>query len=61
VQKLVDQWNADEHHWRSLRGRRILRRLARKSLTTDQHRALDQLEFARTRPPVDCVGEPLPG
>jgi len=61
VQKLVDQWNADERHWRSLRGRRLLRRLTRKGLTADQHRVLDQREFARTRTPVDCIGEPLPG
>ena len=61
VQRLVDQWNADEAVWRTLELGRRLRRSLHRKLTKDQHCELDLREFARAKPPVDCIGEPLPG
>lgn len=60
VQRLVDQWNADEALWRKLELRRRLRRATRRKLSETQHRELDLREFARAKPPVDCIGEPIP-
>jgi len=57
VQRLVDQWNADGGLWQKLAPRRRLRRAARKNLTEAQLRELDLREFARTKPPVECIGE----
>ena len=55
VQQLADQFNADERLWRSLEPRRRLRRKGRLRLSARQHRLLDLLEFAKVRPPQDCV------
>lgn len=60
VQRLVDQWNVDEKLWRKLEPRRRLRRTVRRKLTKAQHRKLDLREFAKAKPPVDCLGQPLP-
>ena len=60
VQRLVDQWNADEKFWRELEPRRRLRRTLRRKLTEKQHRELDLREFAKAKPPADCIGEPFP-
>lgn len=60
VQRLVDQWNADERLWQKLELRRRLRRARRKNLTEAQLRELDLREFAIAKHPADCIGQPLP-
>lgn len=60
IQRLVDQCNADERLWEQLEPRRRLRRALRKQLTEKQHHELDLREFARAKPPADCIGAPLP-
>ena len=60
VQRLVDQWNADERLWKKLEPLRRLRRARRKNLTEAQLRELDLREFAKSRPPADCIGQTLP-
>ena len=57
VQRLVDQFNADERLWKKLEPKRRTRRklwprLARKELSR-----LDLLEFAKAKPPPDCIGQ----
>ena len=56
IQQLADQFNADELLWRSLEPKRRRRRKGRLRLSAKQHRLLDLLEFAKVRPPQDCVG-----
>ncbi len=56
VQRLVDQFNADERVWRSLEGKRKRRRKLGPRMPKKRHKQLDQLEFARARQPQDCVG-----
>ena len=56
IQRLVDQFNADERLWRSLAKERRERRTGQQRLSTKQHRLLDLLEFAKARPLQDCVG-----
>jgi hypothetical protein len=60
IQPLVDQFNADEAHWRGLEPRRRLRRKILRRLKKKEHRALDLLEFAKLRPAGDCVGRIMP-
>jgi hypothetical protein len=55
LQRLVDQFNADEQLWRKLARRRRGRRL-RPGLSRKQLKALDLLEFAKARLP-ECVGQ----
>jgi hypothetical protein len=57
IQKLVAQFNADERLWRSLDGRRRLRRKLYPRLSAKRRKQLDLLDFAKTRPPQDCTGE----
>jgi len=56
VQRLIDQFNADERVWRSLAKERRQRRKGRPRLSAGQHRLLDLLECAQARPPQDCIG-----
>jgi hypothetical protein len=58
LQRLIDEFNADEAVWRSLEPRRKLRRKILRRLTEKQHDALDLLEFAAKRPLEDCIGRP---
>ena len=44
TQRLADQFNADERLWKKLEPRKMLKKL-------------DLLEFARERPPLECVGQ----
>lgn len=60
IQRLVDQFNADEAHWRSLEPRRRLRRRILRRLKKKEHRALDLLEFPRLRPADDCIARIMP-
>ena len=55
IQRLVDQFNADEQLWRQLARKRRARRL-RPGLSRKQLKALDLLEFAKARLP-ECVGQ----
>ncbi|MEX1139695.1 MAG: hypothetical protein WEF53_10175 [Bacteroidota bacterium] len=55
-QQLADQFNHDEAFWRSLAGRRRLRRKLLPWLTRREQKELDLLEFSRLRPLDDCVG-----
>ncbi len=56
TQRLVDQFNADERLWIKLEPRRRVRRKLRPSLSRKKLKELDLLEFATTRPPLDCIG-----
>ena len=56
AQRLIDRFNRDEAHWRSLENRRKLRRELFKELKEKQHKQLDLLEFATSRTPDDCIG-----
>jgi hypothetical protein len=58
TQRLVDQFNADERLWKKLEPRRRARRkLLRWFLSPEKLKKLDLLEFARERPPLECVGQ----
>jgi len=56
TQLLADRFNADERFWEKLKKKRNLRRRLLSWLTEEEHLALDQLEFSRTRTPDDCIG-----
>jgi hypothetical protein len=57
TQRLVDQFNADERLWKSLDPSRRARRKIRPRLSRRQIKTLDLLEFAKARPPQDCIGQ----
>jgi len=59
TQRLVDQFNADEQLWKTLEPARRARRKMRPRLSRKQSKALDLLEFAKARPPQDCVGHKI--
>lgn len=50
TQWLVDEFNAAERHWESLEGKRQLRSSMRPELSEEDLKALDLLDFERTRP-----------
>ena len=56
TQRIVDQFNADERLWEKLEPRRELRRKFHPRLSKKKLKRLDLLEFARARPPQECVG-----
>ena len=57
TQRLVDQFNAAEQLWKKLAPRRRVRRkLLKYFLSRKQLKQLDLLEFARERPPLECIG-----
>ena len=57
TQRLVDQFNADERLWKKLEPRRRLRRKLRPRLSKEKLEKLDLAEFAKARPPLECVGQ----
>ena len=57
TQRLVDQFNADERLWKKLEPRRRARRKLRPRLSKKKLKKLDLLEFAKARPPQDCIGQ----
>ena len=57
IQKLVAQFNADELLWRSLEGKRLLRRMLHPRIRAKRRKLLNLLDFAKARPPQDCIGE----
>ena len=56
TQQLVAQFNADEELWLSLESKRRRRRKLHLRMSVKLKRQLDLLEFARARPPQDCIG-----
>ena len=60
VQQFVTQFNADEQLWRSLEGKRRLRRRLYPRLSDKLRKQLDLLDFAMARPLEDCVGSLSP-
>ena len=56
TQRLVEQYNADERLWEKLEPRRRARRKLLTVLSEEKLKKLDLLEFARARPPQECVG-----
>ena len=57
TQRIVDQFNADERLWEELEPRRELRRKLRPRLSKKKLKKLELDEFARARPPRECVGQ----
>jgi len=57
AQRLVDQFNADERLWKKLEPRRRAQRKLRPRRSRKKLKKIDLLEFARARPPQDCIGE----
>lgn len=56
AQRLVGLFNDNEHLWKSLAGKRRLRRTLLPRLSRGVHRRLDVLDFETACPPQDCVG-----
>jgi len=56
TQRLADQFNADERLWKKLEPRRRLRRKAKPRLSRKKLKKLALAEFAKARPPQDCIG-----
>jgi hypothetical protein len=56
TQQLVAQFNADEELWFTLESKRRRRRKLHPRMSVKLKRLLDLLEFARARPPQDCIG-----
>ena len=55
-QSRVDQFNADERLWQKLEPRRQARRKLRPRLSRKKLKEMDLAEFAKARPPRDCIG-----
>ena len=56
VQRLADQFNADERLWESLETLRRLRRKLHPRMKARKRKKLDLLDFANTQSPKDCIG-----
>jgi len=56
IQRLADQFNADERLWESLETLRRLRRKLHPRMKARKRKKLDLLDFANAQPPKDCVG-----
>ncbi len=57
LQRLVDQYNADARLWKRLEPRRRARRKLRPRLSKKRLKVLALREFAKARPPQDCIGQ----
>ena len=57
TQRLVDQFNADARLWKKLEPKRRVRRKVRPRLSRRKLKRLDLLEFAKARPPQECIGQ----
>ena len=57
MQRLADQFNADERLWETLEPRRLARRKFLPRISPKKLKELDLLEFARAKPPQDCIAE----
>lgn len=60
AQRIANEFDAEEQRWRSQGRKRRNRRMRRPNLSPEAHNALDQLEFARARPILDCIGVEYP-
>jgi hypothetical protein len=56
VQRLVNQFNADEDLWHKLRVERCLRRLSHRKLSAKRHELLDLIDLLGARPLQDLIG-----
>ena len=56
LQRLVDQFNADESLWRSLETKRVLRRTRHLELSWAQREILDYLDWVRRQPLQEYIG-----
>jgi hypothetical protein len=57
TQRLVDQFNADERLWRKLEPKRRARRKLGPRRSRKNLKKLDLQEFAKAKPPQDCIGQ----
>jgi len=57
TQRLVDQFNAEARLWKKLEPKRRVRRKVRPRLSRRKLKRLDLLEFAKARPPQECIGQ----
>ncbi len=57
MQRLVDQFNADARLWKKLEPRRKARRKLGPRLSKKNSKKLDLAEFAKARPPQECIGQ----
>ena len=59
TQRLADQFNADEKLWQRLALNRMLRPMLQPAKSKKKLKKDDLDEFARERPPQDCIGTPI--
>ncbi len=57
IQRVVDQFNADERLWKKLAPKRRARRKLRPRLSRKKRKKLDLLDCVKARPPQDCIGQ----
>jgi hypothetical protein len=57
TQRLVEQFNADEKLWKKLAPKRRARRKLRPRLSRNEMKKLDLAEFAKAKPPQDCISQ----
>lgn len=57
IQRLIDQFNTDERLWKKLEPKRRARRKRHLGLSRKKLKKLDLLEFAKARPPQECIGQ----
>ena len=57
TQRLVEQYNADARLWKKLEPKRRARRKLLPGLSEKKLKKLDLLDFAKARPPQECVGQ----
>jgi hypothetical protein len=57
TQRVVEQFNGDERLWKKLEPLRKARRKLRPRLSRKKLKKLDLAEFAKARPPQDCIGQ----
>jgi len=57
TQCLVDQFNSDERLWKKLEPRRRARRKLRPNLSKKNLKKLELDDFAKARPPQECIAQ----
>ncbi len=56
IQRMVDEFNAEERLWKSLALRRKLRKILHPKISRRKRQQLDLAEFASRQPLKDCIG-----